>query len=151
MTHVYLLMYSASEWIFIDLWRFINVIISITIIISSRLWNNNKIPDTSMYRSGGQLHKSHSITKFHWLSPSVTRCHGIAPHLNNCHRVSLNVPDCLSFSHPARTHADVGGWHQTGSHSDGWEYPHSGATQADVGLRARCQRGEVLSMSADFS
>ena len=37
MTHVYILMYSTSEWIFLDLWRFINVIIitiiTITIII----------------------------------------------------------------------------------------------------------------------
>ena len=31
-THVYILMYSASEWIFPDLWRFINVLLIIIII-----------------------------------------------------------------------------------------------------------------------
>jgi len=38
MTHVYLLMYSASEWICLDLWRFINVLLIIIIIACTQTW-----------------------------------------------------------------------------------------------------------------
>ena len=38
MTHVYILMYSASEWRFLDLWCFINIIIIIIILMMENQW-----------------------------------------------------------------------------------------------------------------
>ena len=38
MTHVYILMYSASEWRFLDLGRFVNVLLLRIIIISKRIY-----------------------------------------------------------------------------------------------------------------
>ena len=46
--YTYILLYSASEWIFLDLWRFINVLI---IIFPATLRQWNKLPTSQLIES----------------------------------------------------------------------------------------------------